>query len=193
MREYSHHHIYIAYPENWVLEETDFDSPVGAIQLSNENGAFWFLKKYPFGANPDEIANEAVEAMRSEYDDMEVERVDKVMSGKTITGYEITFFYLDLMNVASILCFEQDGQTLAVFWQTGNQLIIQDDEIAPTDKVLEAITLSLIYGKNVFAASGENVCNNACENHHEHTEHCGHPKQSGHSHSHHHCGCGCEH
>jgi hypothetical protein len=147
MKEYDHNHIYIAYPENWVLEESEMATAVGSIQLTNENGAFWLLKKYPFGTNPDEIAQEVVETMQAEYEDMEIDRFDRTLFNKIITGFEMTFFYLDLMNLATVLCFEHNGQTLAVFWQTGNQLIIMDEEKVPVEKVLEAITQSLLQGK----------------------------------------------
>lgn len=146
-KEYDADNIYFAYPENWILEENEMETATGSIQLSHTDGAFWLLKKYPFGANPDEIIEEVLGTMKSEYRDMESDRIDKVLFEKRIFGYEITFFYLDLMNLATVLCFEQDGQTLAVFWQTGNQLIIQADEAVPPEMVLEAITYSLIRGK----------------------------------------------
>jgi hypothetical protein len=104
------------------------------------------LKKYPFGTNPDEIAKEALIVMQEEYEDMEVDRFDRILFDKMITGFEMTFFYLDLMNFAKILCFEQDGLTFAVFWQTGNQLIIRNEESVPVEKVLEAVTFSLLQG-----------------------------------------------
>jgi hypothetical protein len=146
MKEYCRNDIYLAYPENWILEEFEMDTAIGSIQLSNDDGAFWLLKKYPFGTNPDEIAQEAVTTMQEEYDDMEVHRFDQILFDKSITGFEMTFFYLDLMNLAKVLCFEQDALTFAVFWQTGNQLIIHDEEAVPVERVLEAITFSLIRG-----------------------------------------------
>ncbi|MDR0609521.1 MAG: hypothetical protein LBG58_05380 [Planctomycetaceae bacterium] len=147
MKEYNSNGIYFGYPENWIIEESEMETAAGSIQLTNEDGAFWLLKKYPFGTNPDEIAKEALTVMQEEYDDMEVDRFDRVLFDKTITGFEMTFFYLDLMNFAKILCFEQDGLTLAVFWQTGNQLIIRNEESVPVEKVLEAVTFSLLQGQ----------------------------------------------
>lgn len=122
------------------------DTAAGSIQLTNGDGAFWLLKKYPFGTNPDEVAKEVLAAMQEEYEDMEADRFDRIFFDKTVTGFEMTFFYLDLMNFATVLCFEQGGLTLAVFWQTGNQLIIRNDESVPVEKVLEAVTFSLLRG-----------------------------------------------
>ncbi|MDR0703428.1 MAG: hypothetical protein LBF88_00395 [Planctomycetaceae bacterium] len=146
MKEYNSNGIHFGYPENWIMEESEMATAAGSIQLTNGDGAFWLLKKYPFGTNPDEIAKEALTVMQEEYDDMEVDRFDRILFDKTITGFEMTFFYLDLMNFAKILCFEQDGLTFAVFWQTGNQLIIRNDESVPVEKVLEAVTFSLLQG-----------------------------------------------
>jgi hypothetical protein len=148
MREYVLNDLYIAYPDNWLLEESAMETAIGSLQLTNDDGAFWLLKKYPFGTNPDDIAKEVLEAMQAEYEDMEVDRFDRILFDKTITGFEMTFFYLDLMNLATVLCFEQDGLTYAVFWQTGNQLIIRNDEAVPIEKVLEAITYSLLRGQH---------------------------------------------
>ncbi len=141
-KEYDSHGIYFAYPENWILESDE-----ETIQLASEGGAFWILKTYPFGTNPESVAEEALAAMQDEYLDMEFERLDLALFGKRITGFEIHFFYLDLMNLARVLAFEDGGRTYVVFWQTGNQLIIHDNETVPVEKVLEAITFSFLRGK----------------------------------------------
>ena len=146
-KEYDAAGLYFAYPKNWELEESDMGSEAGNLLLSNGDGAFWMLKKYPAGTDPEEIAREALTAMRDEYEDMEIERIETGLFGQSLVGFEMTFFYLDLMNLAKILCYEQDGSMHAVFWQTGNQLVIADEELVPTDKVLEAITFSLLRGK----------------------------------------------
>jgi hypothetical protein len=148
MTEYDKHNVYICYPENWELQETQMNKIDGTIQISNGDGAFWILKKYPAGQNPDEIAEEALQIMRAEYQDMEVDRVDEIMYEKYVTGFEMTFFYLDLMNEARILTFDTGLLTYAVFWQTGNQLIIHADKEVPTDQVLDAITISFLRGKS---------------------------------------------
>ena len=85
-----------------------------------------------------------LQAMQGEYTDLEYDRIDRIVGEKAITGYDITFFCLDLMNVAQVLSFEQNNITYAVFWQTGNQLIIHNSEEVATEKVLEAMTLSLL-------------------------------------------------
>lgn len=149
IKTYDKADVYFVYPENWVLDESDIETADGSVQLSNDNGAFWILKKHPFGTDPTEIAAEALRTMRAEYQDMEVDRIDRVEFEKNIVGFEMTFFYLDLMNLACIQCFEESGIVYAVFWQTGNQLIIHSGEMVPVEKVLEAMTISLLRGKKI--------------------------------------------
>ncbi|MDR2346446.1 MAG: hypothetical protein LBE18_10295 [Planctomycetaceae bacterium] len=147
MKEYDKHNVYICYPDNWEMCESQMNRIDGTIQITNDDGAFWVLKKYPAGQNPDEIAEEVLETMRAEYQDMEVERIDEIMYEKYVTGFEMTFFYLDLMNEARVLTFDNGKLTYAIFWQTGNQLIIHADKEVPTDSVLDAITVSFLRGK----------------------------------------------
>ncbi|MDR2643557.1 MAG: hypothetical protein LBC74_12270 [Planctomycetaceae bacterium] len=145
--EYDKHNVYICYPDNWDFCEKGMNRIDGMIQISNGDGAFWMLKKYPSSQAPNDIANEVLAAMRLEYQDMEVERVSEVMYDKFVTGFEMTFFYLDLMNEARVLTFDTGLLTYAIFWQTGNQLIIHADKEVPTDRVLDAITVSFLRGK----------------------------------------------
>jgi len=144
MKQYNQHGITFAHPENWTLEENE----TSVVSLSNEQGAFWTLTQYPFGTDPDDVVQEVLETMQSEYAHLEWDRWEKVVADKWVVGVEMTFFYLDLMNLATVLCFEHAGQTLAVFWQTGNQLIIHDGKTVPAERVMEAITHSLLCGTN---------------------------------------------
>ena len=145
-KTYEANGLYFAYPSNWELEETEMDEVEGAVLLSNPDGAFWILRRYPLGTDADSIVDSVVETMRTDYQDMEIVPQEKTLFGKTLRGAEMTFFYLDLMNVASVLCYSDDLTTYAVFWQTGNQLIIQDEGPVSLEQVFEAITYSLVRG-----------------------------------------------
>ena len=139
--------LYFVYPTNWNLEETEMDEVEGALQLTNPDGAFWILRKYPLETEVDTVVASVVETMRTDYQDMEITRQEKNLFGKTLRGAEMIFFYLDLMNTASVLCYADELTTYAVFWQTGNQLIVGNDDPVPLEKVFEAITYSLLRGK----------------------------------------------
>ena len=149
-KTYDANGLFFAYPTNWELEETEMDEVEGAIQLSSPDGAFWILRKYPLGVDVGGIVDSVVELMRTDYQDMEIVPMEKTLFGNTLRGAEMNFFYLDLMNTASVLCYSDELTTYAIFWQTGNQLIIQDEGPAPLEQVFEAITYSLLRGKGSF-------------------------------------------
>ncbi len=53
-------------------------------------------------------------------------------------GYEISFYYLDMTNTASILCFRGMGASYAIFWQA------EDRDLKSIQDVFLAITTSFI-------------------------------------------------
>ncbi|HBT77066.1 MAG TPA: hypothetical protein DEB39_09100 [Planctomycetaceae bacterium] len=137
------------YPSNWMLEESGIDGSAGSIhgsiQLSSPTGAFWILNIHPFGTNPGTIAEEVLDALRDEYPDLEYEPIERTLGGRTLSGYEMHFFFLDLTNTASILCFADETSTYGVFWQCGDQLVLSGRaEEVPTEHVFEAITQTLL-------------------------------------------------
>jgi hypothetical protein len=145
MQHYSHHGINFSYPEHWTLEEDHMETAEGSLVLSHdESGAFWTLQKYPAGTNPEVVIWEAVATMQSEYADIECDRFEKKIAGKSVIGFEMTFFFLDMMNVAMVICFEQSGQIISVFWQTSNQQIVVDGKKVSPEKTMESITRSLL-------------------------------------------------
>lgn len=146
-KTYDAYGLFFAYPSNWELEETDMIEVEGAILLSSPEGAFWILRKYPLETEVDAIVDSVVETMRVDYQDMEIQPQEKTLFGKTLRGAEMTFFYLDLMNTASVLCYSDELTTYAVFWQTGNQLIVQDEGPVALEDVFGAITYSLLRGE----------------------------------------------
>ena len=132
-----------AYPLTWELED-DLVGENGYVSVTSPKGAFWILKKNPVGSNPELIHQDVINTMRMEYQDMEVYRIEKTLFGKTLVGFEMNFYYLDLTNTAMVMTFDYIDACYSIFWQTGDQLIIHADEDIDTQKVFEAMTYSLM-------------------------------------------------
>ena len=162
-KEYSNHGVYVAYPENWTLQATGLfakdaageaadDEEGNSLTVTSPNGAFWLLKEHPPDADLDDIADDVLQTMQELYNDMEVEQIDRTVEGIWLSGYEMNFFYLDLINMAKIQCFTTQSLTepdtnrnFALFWQTGDQLITSAGEgDAPTEDVFEAMTIAML-------------------------------------------------
>ena len=146
MKTYDKNGYKFLYPDNWMLEETDFDDDEGSITLNSPSGAFWILMVRPFGHNPDELANDALKLMRRQYDrDFEYDRIERTIEDHKLSGYEMNFYYLDLTNTAVVLTFADESRTFAVFWQTGDQMVVTSEkEPFSHEEVFEAITISLL-------------------------------------------------
>lgn len=133
------------YPTNWLLEETPLTDGTGAVQLSSPNGAFWILDIHPAGTDPGAVAEEALAAMRGEYADLECEPLERVVCGRTLRGYEMNFFYLDLSSTAIMLGFADERATYGIFWQSVDRMVLGAEEDAvPVERVFEAITETML-------------------------------------------------
>ncbi|MCL2349406.1 MAG: hypothetical protein FWC50_14240 [Planctomycetaceae bacterium] len=136
--EYNDHGISFAYPENWHLEENKIESGNLVIHLSSPGGAFWMVTVSDRPAVSGELAKTALEAIRTEYDRVDHSPVERVIGKYKLTGYEINFFFLDLINTALILSFHAGGRTFGIYWQS------DDRQLDICEDVFEAITYTLL-------------------------------------------------
>ena len=67
--------IAFAYPENWQIEEADGDTWCPNVTVASPRTAFWSLSAYPANTDRQQLLAETVEAMRSEYPEIDVEPV----------------------------------------------------------------------------------------------------------------------
>lgn len=132
------------YPSNWDLED-GMESGEGAVLLTGPTGAFWIFRRYPSGTDPERLAENVLADLRTDYPNLEHEATQRKLFGRTLIGYEMHFFYLDLSNTAMVLTFAEPNSTYAVFWQAGDQLIVTGrEEGVAVEDVFEAITHSLL-------------------------------------------------
>ncbi|REJ66931.1 MAG: hypothetical protein DWQ31_12925 [Planctomycetota bacterium] len=126
------------YPESWQLDEEEARAGGDTITVYSPGGAFWSLNIQPPLSPPDELAGAAVEAMRSEYEDLEVVPARDSVEGVELTGYDMNFYCLDLTNSASVRACEHGDATYVILWQAEDR---EFDQISP---VFAAITASLM-------------------------------------------------
>jgi hypothetical protein len=126
------------YPENWTLDEEDAAAGRRTVTVYSPGGAFWSVAMYAEGSDPRELAQAAVEAMRQEYADMDVEPADETLADRRLAGYDMNFFCLDLTNSAGVRCLRNGRTTYAVFYQA------EDRDFERLAEVFRAITTSLI-------------------------------------------------
>ena len=127
------HGIRFEYPEDWELEVTD-DGPVTTVSLQSPAGvAFALVTLDESCPAPAELADEALEAMRDEYPELDVAPALETISGYPAVGHDIEFISLDMTNTCAIRCFRTERRTVLVFGQWS------DLEEGETGVVLDAV------------------------------------------------------
>ncbi len=136
--EYRANGISFAYPDNWHLEENEMGEHELSVHLSSPGGAFWMVTVSPAKTPPETLAKKALDALLSEYDRVDHSPVERIIGKYKLTGYEMDFIYLDLVNTALILSFTTGDRTFAIYWQS------DDRQLDTCEDVFEAITFTLL-------------------------------------------------
>ena len=126
------------YPENWEIMDEDPTSEPRSLAAHNETGAFWSVTIYGTAVDDDEIADAALEALREEYEDLEVEPVAEDIGDFLASGYDVHFYVQQLVAAARIRTLRQGDQTLLLLCQA------EDREFERLADVFHAMTLSLL-------------------------------------------------
>lgn len=125
------------YPENWNLEEASEDA-VEQVVVSSPHTAFWHLTKYAGDAELEPLFDEALAALRTEYQDMETEPADDELEGYQLLGFDVSFICLDLTNTCWLRGFQTDDATYLLLCQA------EDREFAQIAPVFQAMLASLL-------------------------------------------------
>jgi len=128
------------YPDNWVLDEEDALGGGRSVTVYSPGGGFWSVALHPRTADPAGMARAAVDAMKQEYEEVEVEDAREDVAGHDLVGYNLNFFYLDLTNTAQVRALRAGQSTLTIFCQA------EDREFRRVHRVFEAMTTSLLGG-----------------------------------------------
>ena len=128
------------YPENWTLDEEETLAGKRSVTVYSPGGAFWSVSVHPRSADPARLAKAVVKAMTAEYEDLDSEAAQETVGGRSLVGYDLTFFFLDFTNTAAIRCVQTERATLVVFCQA------EDHEYDAVRRVFLAMTTSLLDG-----------------------------------------------
>jgi hypothetical protein len=124
------------YPENWKLERED-DESGWTVSLQSPETAFLMISVNEDMPSTEQVAQTALEALRSEYPELEADACVDTVAGQPAVGHEIQFFSLDLTNTCWTRSFYSETATVLLLWQAN------DLELPDYKPVLRAITASL--------------------------------------------------
>ncbi len=111
------HGVHFEYPSDWALEVSE-DGSVTTVEVQAPSGlAFAWIRTDESCPDPADVADEVLEAMRTEYPDLDAAEAPEPLYDHVVTGYDVEFFSLDVTNGATIRCFRTPRRTVLVFGQ----------------------------------------------------------------------------
>jgi len=137
-REFNNHGIRFLYPPNWLIEEEGYLEGKYSVTACSPTGGFWTVSLHPRHADPRDLVQAAVAAMRQEYDSLESEPYTQQVAAGNMVGAEMHFFYLDLVCVCRVQAVRTDSGTFVFFCQT------VDHDFETLDRVFQALTISCL-------------------------------------------------
>lgn len=132
------------YPDNWSVEhqEGSAASEQSLLQsqviVSSPHTAFWQLTQYPKQTDLESLFDEALSALRAEYESIEVEPAHDNLENCQLTGYEVNFFCLDLTITCWLRGFETPDAVYLLLCQA------EDREFADVSPVFRAMLASVL-------------------------------------------------
>jgi hypothetical protein len=126
------------YPENWTLDDSDAVLGRRSVTVYSPGGGFWSVAVHSGSADPVKLAAAVVETMKKEYPGVEVDDAEETLAGHELVGYDLAFYYLDLINTAVIRSLRVGTSTYTIFCQA------EDREFEQLQMVFRAMTTSLL-------------------------------------------------
>jgi hypothetical protein len=105
------------YPPDWELEVAD-DGPRTTVTVQSPGGlAFAMVTLDEDRPAPAGLADEALEAMRSEYPGLDATPALETIAGRRAVGHDVEFISLDIPNACAIRSWRSPRRTVLVFAQ----------------------------------------------------------------------------
>lgn len=130
--------VHFDYPDNWKLETYDDPSGDGAAVVSSPETAFWQLSRHGSDVDQEQLFDEALAALRSEYQEIEAFAAASEVEGRRLTGYDVNFYCLDLTSTCQLRSLTTAEATYMVLFQA------EDRELERLAGVFEAMLASLV-------------------------------------------------
>jgi hypothetical protein len=136
MAQFQQDGIGFRYPENWQFQRDDSESG-WTVSVQSPQTAFFMLTYDDEMPEQELMIETALEALRSEYPDLEADDAVESMAGQPAIGHDIRFFSFDLTNSCWTRAFYGGRGTLLALWQAND---LELEEVQP---IFNAIRASL--------------------------------------------------
>lgn len=135
-REFARDGVTFRYPESWTVEAEDADDG-WTVTVNSPETAFLVVSLRPDADDPQQVADEALGALKAEYPQLDATQVVENLAGLPAVGYDIDFLTLDATITCWTRCVDTTAGPLLVMGQTSEY------DRAANEPVLRAICRSL--------------------------------------------------
>jgi hypothetical protein len=129
------------YPDNWSVDEESLDPATAdgeQVVVSSPETAFWQLSKHPPGVELEGLFDEALSALRSVYQELEVTPATDELEGRDIAGFDVSFYCLDFTNTSWLRGFQTPSATYLLVCQAEDREL---DRVGPVFRAMLASVL----------------------------------------------------
>ncbi|AWM39589.1 hypothetical protein GobsT_20660 [Gemmata obscuriglobus] len=138
MQTFERDRIAIRYPESWDIEEAeDAESGAWTVTVSSPETAFLMMSLQPEADHPGDIADQTLEALRADYQELDAENVVETICGLPAVGFNADFITADTTTTCRVRCVATDAGPLLLMVQ------VSEYDRARNEPVLAAIMKSL--------------------------------------------------
>jgi hypothetical protein len=127
------------YPGNWTVEATEGEPGEGGwtVSVQSPETAFLLVSLRPDADDPAQLADQTLEALRAEYQELDSENVVETLAGAVAIGHDVDFLTVDTPITCRTRCLDTSAGPLLVMAQTSEY------DRPRNDPVLRAICASL--------------------------------------------------
>lgn len=125
------------YPENWELQAEQSEGSGWTAMVQSPDTAFLLVSLQPEAFDPAELADQTLETLRLEYENLDAENVVESCAGQVAIGHDIDFLTLDAAITCRTRCLETLAGPLLVMAQ------VSEYDAPANDPVLRAMSASL--------------------------------------------------
>lgn len=126
------------YPDNWKLSEDVAEEGPSGFTIESPDAAFFTFIRYPWTVAPKDIVEQSVEAMKGEYDQIEIIERESTLGIAESRSSEVNFYCLDLLVTSQITAFTVRPYTYLV------QVQAEDRTFDKLNLVFDAILTSIL-------------------------------------------------
>jgi hypothetical protein len=126
------------YPANWEVDTEEAADGGWTVTLQSKETAFLLVSLRPDADDPAQVADESLEALRTEYKELDAEDTVETFAGQAAVGHNIDFLTMDTPIVCWTRCLQTPEGPLLVMCQTS------EFDRATNEPALRAICASFV-------------------------------------------------